>query len=145
MILKKINNNTFQFLGNNFIYTDNEKNLLINTAKLSPRKTSRICLHKNPNEVTQNMIICILPFQEFPAHKHPIGKSESYTVIEGILNVDILDSKKILLKTLILDSFSGPYLHIGGTIHRPYTKESFCIYQEVYHGKFSKEDDVIFV
>ena len=37
------------------------------------------------------MFCCILPFQEFPAHKHPKGKSESYTVIDGKLYVEKYD------------------------------------------------------
>ena len=88
------------------------------------------------------MIICILPFQEFPAHKHPKGKSESYTVIDGKLYVEKYDNSLNLNETIVLSSYSGTYLHAGETIHKPYTKSEYCIYQEVYHGTFNKNYDV---
>ena len=113
MKLININNNTFQFYGNHFIYTNKERALLIKAAEKSQSKTSRICMHNNPNEDTQNMIICIMPHQEFRTHMHPLGKSESYTIIEGILNVDIFDSNKkfkvFIVKTKALTKDDSGY------------------------------------
>lgn len=141
----RLNENTLQFSGKYFLYSKKIKDLLIKTAKDSHKKTSRICLHSSTSENTQNMLICLLANQNFKAHKHPEGKSESYTIIEGCLYVDQYNSSKELLRSLKLQPKDGPYMHIGNTIHKPYTKNKICIYQEIYHGNFNKDFDVKYI
>lgn len=145
MKFENINFNTLRFIGDQFIFNKDVKELLISTATKSNNRTSRICLHSSTRESTQNMIICILENQAFDAHRHPKGKSESYTILEGTLYVDKYNYKHQLINSLKITSETSPYLHIGGQIHRPYTKDQICIYQEIYHGSFDKLNDVEYV
>ena len=129
-----------------FKFDSEKKKQLIEMAEISPRKTSRICLHKSQTDTTQSMIICILPWKEFERHHHRESSIESYTIIEGELYVEIFPngvSKKSKILKLTRDN--TPYVHRGSLIHRPFTKEVRCIYHEVFHGSFEKERDVIYI
>lgn len=141
--LKKISDCVYQYTGEIFIFDKNIRNLLIETANKSIKKRSRICLHKNTDSNTQNMIICLLKNQKFTKHKHPENKSESYTVILGELYVDIYEKHDKLSHTLTLNNLNTPYMHSGGCIHQPFTKDNIVIYHEIYHGKFNRKIDMI--
>lgn len=71
------------------------KKILVKKLKLiasrNSKKRSRICIHKNNNEKTQEMIIALSNKSFIAPHIHPNGKSESYHVIEGKMNVYVFD------------------------------------------------------
>ena len=141
--LEEISENVFRNKGSFFIFDDFMRDFLIKKAQKSPYKRSRICLHKNNDEKTQNMIICLLKNQKFSKHKHPINKNESYTVIFGDLYVDIYNKKNCFENTIKLNKFNTPYMHQGGCIHQPYTRDSITIYHEIFHGDFDRKVDMI--
>ncbi len=60
-------------------------------AKSSPRNRFRLCLHKNNEDLVQDMIIAFCKNSEIPIHRHSEGKSETFNVIEGKLTVLIFD------------------------------------------------------
>ena len=141
--MAKTENNTFFMDEDIFIYNQELEQTMIEYAKRNKNKNSRICLHNNNREGTQNMIIFLMPHSSFEPHYHPNGKKESYTILKGKLFVEIFDEKGYIKETLILSRENTPYSHKGGIRHRPFTKEDLCIYQEVYHGTYNKENDVL--
>ena len=70
----------------------------------SPLKRARYCLHHTTEDPVQEMIIALHNSTYVRPHRH-IGKSESFHIIEGILNVVIFDNfgevKKLLKWVLI--------------------------------------------
>lgn len=137
------NQNTLILRSKIFQFEPIIKETLLSLANAHESGTSRICLHANTSMQTQNMILCILPYKNFRRHYHPSGKNESYTILLGHLFVDIFNEEGKLCNTLRLNSLNTPYMHAGGQRHMPYTKSKMCIYQEVYHGSFDKNIDVI--
>ena len=140
--LQTISEGVYQHKGGIFLFDDSIRNFLIRMAQKSRKKRSRICLHESTQSNTQNMIICLLENQKFTKHKHPLHKSESYSVISGELHLDIYKNNETLSHKLILNSLNTPYMHPGGVIHQPYTKENMVIYHEIYHGNFDRDIDV---
>ena len=137
--------NTAFFDGDVFQYTESDAKMLRSLAMKHPTGSARICLHKSQTEGTQNMIIYLLANRSFPAHFHPKGKSESYTIISGTLYVDLISGSNSAKKSLILTPSNTPYMHRGRKRHKTYTKEEDCIYQEIYHGTFNKDIDVCYL
>ena len=141
-----INENTLRFSGDVFIWDDNIKATLRRLALSSGKGSSRICLHESEKETTQSMVIYLVENKEFRRHVHPKGCSESYTIIDGELNVDIFETPhKDAYRTVALNKNSPVYMHRGGVIHRPYTGNIACTYHEVYHSSFIKVRDVVYL
>lgn len=141
--LEQINSNTFLLDGSGTIQVESFRETLFTCAKQHPSGSARVCFHVSPREPIQNMIICLRPHRSFVAHKHPSQKRESYTVLEGLLYVDLYSEGGNVDETLKLSSSNTPYLHDGLIYHRTYTKDDWCLYQEVYHGTHNRDFDVI--
>ena len=60
-------------------------------ASKNNKKRARICIHKNLNEKTNEMIIALGKKSFIAPHIHPNKKSESYFIIEGSMNVYVFD------------------------------------------------------
>ncbi|WP_414153397.1 WbuC family cupin fold metalloprotein [Prochlorococcus sp. MIT 1300] len=138
-----VNENTLRVNSSGFIFKNEYRLKLIELAKKHKSGSARICLHGSTLETTQNMIICLMPHKSFQGHFHPKGKKESYTILSGVLYVERYSASNELISTEALTASNTPYMHLGGEKHLPYTKEEICLYQEVYHGTFIKNKDVI--
>lgn len=55
-------------------------------AQQSPMRRSRLCLHRSPADVVQEMIIVMCKDVLFRPHRHR-AKTESFHMIEGLLDV----------------------------------------------------------
>lgn len=141
-MFKLANQNTLFFHGKQYLFSMEHEKKLIELAESDLSGTSRICLHEFQSCSTQNMIICILPNRSFAPHSHPASKSESYTVLRGRLYVDTISVNAKVLSTFCLTRENTPYMHRGLVPHRSYTLDSYCIFQEIYHGSFVKEFDI---
>ena len=92
------------------IYLDSDISVVSSTiietlkerAKSSPRNRFRLCLHKNNEDLVQDMIIAFYKNSEIPIHRHSEGKSETFHVIEGQLSVLIYDDVGNLLDKIKL-------------------------------------------
>lgn len=136
------NKNTVFFTGEHYRFKEEDAAMLLRLANNSPSGSSRICLHDSQADSTQSMIICLSEYSSFAPHYHPETKSESYTILTGHLYVDLLDYDASIIETLRLSRENTPYMHRGLTPHRTYTKDSYAIFHEVYHGPFSRDYDV---
>jgi len=139
------NSNTIFSVSTTYNFSRADEILLLNLASKHESGSARICLHTHQAKSTQNMIICLQKHRAFAAHYHPGGKSESYTVLRGKLYIEQLKRNGEHLRTIMLTSNNSPYMHQGMQIHRTYTLDEPCIYQEVYHGSFDKSKDVVYI
>ena len=117
-------------------------------AKKNQRKRSRICFHNNNKNKTNEMIIALMKGSYIPPHIHPDGKSESYHVIEGKMNVYIFSKKGTLVNVIKMGEYKSGlnfyYRMNKGFYHMPVSVSKFCIYHETYSGPFTKKKDVKF-
>jgi len=117
-------------------------------AKKNKRKRSRICFHNDNKNKTNEMIIALMKRSYIPPHIHPDGKSESYHVIEGKMNVYIFSKKGILKKIVKMGDYRSGlnfyYRMNKGFYHMPVSVTKFCVYHETYSGPFIKTNDVKF-
>ena len=128
------------------------KKILVKKLKLiasrNPKKRSRICIHKNNNEKTQEMIIALSNKSFIAPHIHPNGKSESYHVIEGKMNVYVFDKNGKKIKLVKMGDYKSNldffYRMSKGYYHMPIAVSKWCIYHEVYSGPFIKHKDVFY-
>ena len=116
----------------------------------SPKNRYRICLHNSTSHLTQEMIICINGFSYIRPHRHPRNISESYHLIEGALNVYILDNNGRVIDLIKLRAnnygsnkdqaymyrLSGPLFHFTVPVSK------WTIYHEVTTGPFTKRKSV---
>ena len=67
-----------------------EISFLKKRASASPRKRARICAHRDNGDSLHEMLIAISCDSYIHPHKH-LGKSESFHIIEGEVNIAIFD------------------------------------------------------
>ena len=136
-----LHNNADVFLFDEIWLADLKK-----LASEHPLKRSRICLHESLDAVVQEMIIVAHQTAYIEPHKHPIGKSESYHVLEGRLLVKIFEDAGRCTKSMILDqnSVCKMYRIKGNVWHQPIPLSEWVVYHEVFTGPFSKDEDVLY-
>lgn len=129
-----------------FVLTDEIIKKLKALAEKSELKRARICLHEDLDDLVHEMIIVSHVSSIIEPHKHPVGKPESYHVIEGQLGVEIFNDKKETLNSLVLSSMEHPKMYriMGDVWHRPRALTNWVVYHEVAAGPFNKQSDVIF-
>lgn len=118
-------------------------------AAASPRRRYRICLHHDVSHVTQEMVICLSGFTYFPPHRHPAGHSESYHMVEGVLDVYLLNEAGHITDVVRLaapgaDAARHPerqfmYRLSGPLYHLVVPRSPWTIYHEVLSGPWQRD------
>ena len=118
-------------------------------ALKSPRNRYRLCLHSDQTHQTQEMIICLKGFNYFHPHFHPGNRSESYHMIEGLLNVYLLDEKGGLIETIRLgapgtaevESGSRDFMYrlYAPIYHLMIPRSEWIVYHEITTGPWNDE------
>ena len=115
-------------------------------ASKNNKKRARICIHKNLNEKTNEMIIALSKKSFIAPHIHPNNKSESYFIIEGSMNVYVFNKLGKVKKIIKMGTFNSGkifyYRMSKGYYHMPIAVSKWCVYHEVYSGPFNKSRDV---
>src|SRR3954471_24654872 len=71
------------------------------TARCSQRKRARICAHKSNDDNLHEMLIAIAAESYIRPHRH-FGKSESFHIVEGEVDVAIFDDTGALIDVIEL-------------------------------------------
>jgi cupin fold WbuC family metalloprotein len=122
---------------------------LKNMALASPRNRYRLCLHSDQNCPTQEMIICLKGFCYFQPHLHPGNRSESYHIIEGLLDVYLLSEMGEVIETIRLgapgtaaagsEDRALMYRLSAPIYHLLISRSEWLIYHEVTTGPWNSE------
>ena len=115
------------------------------SARASPLRRARFCLHPSNESYVQEMVIALFNDSVVEPHKHPVNKPESYHLIEGAMDVHIFDphgNRKQLIQ-LRLDGVRM-YRIRGNVWHQPLAVSECAVYHEVYTGPFNKMADVFY-
>jgi cupin fold WbuC family metalloprotein len=59
-------------------------------AASSPKHSARLCMHRSPDDPTHEMLIALSRDIVVRPHRH-VGKSESYHIVEGALDLIVFD------------------------------------------------------
>lgn len=130
------------------VITDELITDLKHRALVSSRKRFRFCLHQSNADQTQEMIIVFRQNTFMPPHRHPMGKSESYHIIEGSMKVFIFNNKGYVTRIVELgeagQNKAFMYRLSSNFWHMPVAISEWLVYHEAYSGPFKKEIDVEF-
>lgn len=112
-------------------------------AITSNQKRSRLCLHTSHSHLTQESIICALKENYFRPHKHPEHISESYSIIEGQMQIDFFNDSGDWIERVILGEiksrFSFLYRLNQSVYHWVRPLSDILVYHEVLTGPWEKQ------
>ncbi len=140
----EFNSESIRSIGSKYI------DYLKTMAIKSPRNRYRLCLHHDASHLTQEMIICLNGFNYFQPHLHPGNRSESYHMIQGVMDVYLFDESGGLVDTVELaasgiqgaETRSFMYRLSAPIYHLMIPRSEWTIYHEVLTGPWSKEEVV---
>lgn len=108
-----------------------------------PNKRIRICAHENSDDNLHEMIIIIAKGSYIRPHKHH-KKSESFHIIDGLLDVIVFDDVGNVVKIIPMgDSKSGKnffYRLSAAYFHTLILKTDLVIFHETTQGPWNKGD-----
>jgi cupin fold WbuC family metalloprotein len=127
---------------------DSMLNQLVEDAYASSLRRARILLHENRDDSIQQMLLVVTKDSLVERHRHPAMKSETYIILEGILEVEYWDeiNNNNFIKRFgsVGSGMNLPIIgkHKGGIWHTPRSVTDHVVYFEIYEGPFRKEVDV---
>ena len=129
-----------------FILDTDKLEYLKKEAFKSKQKRFRYCLHHSNDHLTHEMIIVFHIDTILIPHRHPIGRSESYHLIEGAMNVYFFNDNGDVINAIKLEEQSKNkfflYRLSSHSWHLPVPTTEFMIYHETLTGPFLDESDI---
>ena len=111
-------------------------------ADRNERKRARICVHKKSEDPLHEMMIAISAKSYIHPHKH-LGKSESFHIIEGKVDVVVFDDDGGVAEVIKLgDPTTGRdfYYRLDQNLfHTLLIKSDFLVVHEVTNGPFLRD------
>ena len=122
--------------------TAGDISLLKQFASNNSRKRVRLCTHHNVNESTHEMMIIHAKGNYIPPHKH-ILKSESFHLVEGVLDVVLFDDLGKITEIIdmsINENEKVFYYRIpANCYHTLLISSEWLVYHETTSGPFDRE------
>jgi cupin fold WbuC family metalloprotein len=114
-------------------------------ALLNQRKRVRVCTHDSPNSKLHEMFIVHTKECYVRPHKH-IGKDESISVIEGVVDVVLFNNTGDICEVINLDAVSPVGLRYcrlpSSTYHMFIIRTEFLVFHECTQGPFIRNDTI---
>ena len=146
MNLRKVNDEVFIALDPIVKFGGEEIAFLKQTARASPRKRARICAHKTNEDALHEMIIAISAASYIHPHKH-LGKSESFHIVEGEVDVAVFDDAGAIVDVIALGAMGSGrrfyYRLSESAFHTLLIRTDFLVVHEVTNGPFHRERTVL--
>jgi cupin fold WbuC family metalloprotein len=115
-------------------------------AERSPLRRARLCLHLNIEDAIQEMVIVACGDSYMPPNRHPAPQTKSYHLMEGALDVYILDDAGMVIRKI---SLGGPETGLPGIYRLSAPLWTFTVptsdwvaYHEVLNGPFRKGETI---
>ncbi|MCP4351302.1 MAG: WbuC family cupin fold metalloprotein [Desulfobacterales bacterium] len=122
---------------------DQDINMLKERAVRNSRKRIRLCAHKDTEDSLHEMLIVLGRETYIRPHKHE-GKSESFHIIEGQMDVIVFDDDGNMTEIVQMGDYasgrrfyyriSDPYYHI------PLIRSEVAVFHETTNGPFNRSD-----
>lgn len=146
MNLRKVNDEVFIAEDAIVRIGDAEIEFLKEQARISPRKRARICAHKTNDDALHEMVIVISADSYIHPHRH-VGKSESFHIVEGEVDVAVFDDDGKLSGVIQLGApASGRcfyYRLSESAFHTLLIRSEYLIVHEVTNGPFDRDRTVL--
>ena len=145
MLAKELNEEVLQTSEDWVTVTNADIATLKQKALQNERKRIRLCCHRDINDSLHEMLIVHTKGVYVWPHKH-LNKSESIHVIEGVVDVVLLDEQGAIMEVIPMgDYLSGRmfYQRIETPIYHTFIIHSdFLVFQETTKGPFKKSDTI---
>jgi cupin fold WbuC family metalloprotein len=146
MKLHRINDEVFAASGPIVQLGPEAIDFLKGQARSSPRKRARICAHSNNDDAIHEMVIAISSSSYIRPHRH-VGKSESFHVIDGSVDVVMFDDDGAItdvVKLGDLNSGRSFYYRISESrFHMPLARTEMLVVHEVTNGPFDRNRTIL--
>lgn len=123
----------------------NDIALLKEKVMETPDKRIRVCAHENAASCLHEMLIVMAKGSYIRPHKHK-NKSESFHIIEGLLDVIVFDEVGNILDTIPMGNpESGKnffYRLLAPYFHTLLLRTELVVFHETTNGPFQKADTV---
>jgi cupin fold WbuC family metalloprotein len=111
----------------------------------APRGRVRLCAHAGPESPVHEMLLVLSGKSYVRPHRHP-GKSESFHIVEGVLDVVLFDDGGILREVVSLgdrDSGRPFYYRLNEPLfHMPILRSDLVVFHETTTGPFRQGEAV---
>jgi cupin fold WbuC family metalloprotein len=118
---------------------------LLEMMKLNKRKRIRLCAHEDIDNKIHEMIIILSKDTYIRPHKH-LNKSESFHVIEGLVDVVIFDETGNIIEVVKMGDYSSGnnffYRLSNPYYHTPLIRSDFILFHETVNGPFNRSDNI---
>ncbi len=146
MNLRKVNEEVFIAEAPIVRLGDEEIAFLKRQAQTNARKRARICAHKTNDDALHEMVIVISASSYIHPHKH-IGKSESFHIVEGEVDVAVFDDTGTVVDVIQLGAIGSGrmfyYRLAESTFHTLVIHSEFLVVHEVTNGPFNRDRTVL--
>lgn len=113
------------------------------SAVESPLGRCRVCVHVDDAAMVQEMILAMRQDVLFRPHRHP-GKTESFHMIEGALDIVVFDERGSPIRAVQLAAAGGGkpfYYRLNEALyHAILPRTPLVVFHETTTGPFSKDD-----
>lgn len=144
--LDRVNDEVFIAAPSIVYLGDEEAAFLKLQAARNPRKRARICAHKSNEDGLHEMLIAISAGSYIHPHKH-IAKSESFHIVEGLVDVIVFDDQGALVDVIKLgERGSGRsfYYRLSDSMfHTLVIRSEMLVMHEVTNGPFNKAQTIL--
>ncbi len=125
-----------------FVLDEQRIKLLKDAARNNPRKTMRICLHPDTDDLLHQMVIVHSQGNYVRPHRHPL-KTESFHIIEGSLMLCIFSESGLVTEQILLGESNGILVaRIAKNIYHTVVPVSdLVVFHEITNGPFSGAGD----
>lgn len=114
-------------------------------AMANPRQRIRLCMHRNPEDSLQEMLIVHTKETYVRPHKH-VGRVESFSVLEGIVDVILFEEDGAVQQVVRMGPPSSGkryFLRMNRPVyHSLLIHSDFLIFQEATTGPFTRKQTV---
>ena len=146
MNLRKVNEEVFIALDPIVKVGREELAFLKRQALENQRKRARICAHQTNEDSLHEMVIAISAASYIHPHKH-LGKSESFHIIEGEVDVVMFDDQGAIVDIIELGDAASQrnfyYRLSESAFHTLLIRTDFLVVHEVTNGPFLRDKTVL--
>jgi cupin fold WbuC family metalloprotein len=107
------------------------------------RKRARICAHPSASDPLQEMIICLVRETYIRPHRHA-GKSESFHIIDGELDVVLFEDDGAIREVIRMGSYQSQrtffYRLMEPCFHTVLVRTPQAVFHETTNGPFDPAD-----
>ena len=142
MHIKKIQDGVWEAAGGLATIQQEHIQFLKDQIPASPRKRTRICIHRCGESPIHEMIIALDRHSYIRPHKH-LGKTESFHLIEGRADAIFFDDTGGITEVVNLAEGESIFYQVSEPcFHMQIVRSPFLVFHEVTGGPFRREDTV---